>query len=216
MISPRQKPVYVAAAILLVIWVVAFAGYTIAKNAKVTPDKVRAYVDATDFSHLTGADREAALQRLATMLDALTMEERQGLRRDDTIGKWFNEMTEAEKAEFLDKTMPTGFKQMINAFQDLPQDRRQRVVNQAVRQLKEQRAQMGAGQMPQGTNTMGTNNIVLDQELQDRVTKIGLQTFYSQSSAETKAELAPLLEEMQQTMQSGRMLRGGGGGGGGQ
>lgn len=211
MISPRQKPVLVAAIILLVIWVVAIAGYTIAKNAKVTPDKVRAFVDTTDFSHLKGADREAALRRLAAMLDALTLDERQGLRRDHTIAGWFNQMTEAEKAEFLDATMPTGFKQMINAFEDLPPDRRERVVNQAVRQLRGQRARMDAGGLPQGTNTMGTNNIVLDQELQDRVTKIGLKTFYSQSSAETKAELAPLLEEMQLTMQSGRMMRGGGG-----
>jgi hypothetical protein len=50
--------------------------------------------------------------------------------------------------------------------------------------------------------------VILSPELQDKVTKIGLQTFYSQSSAETKAELAPLLEQMQQTMQSGRMMRG--------
>ena len=61
MLSPRQRPVFIAAAILLVIWMVAIAGYMVAKNAKVTPDKVRAYVSSTDFSHLTGADREAAL-----------------------------------------------------------------------------------------------------------------------------------------------------------
>ena len=33
---------------------------------------------------------------------------------------------------------------------------------------------------------------------------IGLNTFYSQSSPETKAELAPLVEQMQQQLQSGR------------
>jgi hypothetical protein len=102
--------------------------------------------------------------------------------------------------------MPTGFKQMIGAFEDLPQDRRERVVNQAMKQLKEQQANMAAG----GQAQQGANGVVLSPELQDKVTKIGLQTFYSQSSAETKAELAPLLEQMQQTMQSGRMMRGGG------
>jgi hypothetical protein len=140
MLSPRQRPVFISAAILLIIWMVAIAGYMVAKNAKVTPDKVRAFVNSTDFSHLTGADREAALQRLAALLNALSLEERQGLRRDGTIDGWFAKMTEAEKGEFLDATMPTGFKQMIGAFEDLPQDRRERVVNQAMKQLKEQQA----------------------------------------------------------------------------
>jgi hypothetical protein len=203
MLNPRHRPVYLAAAILLVIWVVAIGAYTITEHAKVTPDKVRAYVESVDFSQLSAADRAAAIERLAAMLNALSLEERQGLRLDHTAYGWFGQMTEAEKSKFLEATLPTGFKQMISAFEGMPEDKRQRVVNQAVKQMKDAAADPSANDQ-----TGGTNGTVLSPELQEQVTKIGLQSYYSQSSAETKAELAPLMEEMQRTMESGRMMRG--------
>jgi hypothetical protein len=202
MLNPRHRPIFLAMIALVVIWAIAIAGYEIARHAKVTPEKVRAYLESVDFSHLSAADREAAIRKLAAMLNALSLEERQGLRFDRRA--WFNEMTEAEKSEFLEATLPTGFKQMLGAFEDMPPDKRKHVVDQAVKQLQDARQQMAAG----GQALADTNSPVLSPELQEKVTKIGLQSFYSQSSAETKAELAPLLEQMQQMMESGRMMRG--------
>jgi hypothetical protein len=204
MFNQRQRPILLAVAALVTIWLVAFAGYQIAQNLKVTPDKVRAYTQSVDFAHLSAADRAAAIKKLAAMLDALTLEERQSLRFDHTYLKWFAQMTESEKGEFLAATMPTGFKQMINAFENLPPDKRKRAVDQSIKQMKEARDKMAStGQLP----PQGTNGVVLSPELQDQVTRIGLQAFYSQSSAQTKAELAPFLEELQRTMEMGRTLR---------
>lgn len=185
---------------LVLIWGVAIAGYEIARHAKVTPEKVRAYIESTDFRHLSAADRAAAIKKLAAMLNALSLEERRSLRLERTA--WFNAMTEAEKSEFLEATLPTGFKQMLAAFEDMPPDKRKHVVDQAVKQMKDANENMAAGgQSP----SVDGNGAGLSPELQEQVTKIGLQSFYSQSSAQTKAELAPLLEEMQHTMESGRM-----------
>jgi hypothetical protein len=185
-----------------VIWAVALAGYFIAKNAKVTADKVRAYVAAVDLSKLSAADRAEALRKLADMLNRLSIEERRELRMGRTIGDWFAQMTEEEKAAFIEATMPTGFKQMIAAFEELPEDRRKRTVDQAMRRLREQQQQGAFGE------SNGTNAPPLSPELEAKVRTIGLKSFYSESSAQTKAELAPLLEELQRSMESGRAFRG--------
>lgn len=204
MFSRRQRPLWLAVAALGLIWLAAMAGYQLAQHAKVTPDKVRAYAAGIDFSHLSPAERAAALRKLAAMLNALTLEERQGLQMDHTATQWFTQMTEEEKGTFLEATMPTGFKQTITAFEKMPADQRRQVVSRAIHQMRDARDKMAAsGEVP----PPGTNGVVLSQDLQDRVTKIGLQSLYSQSSAQTKAELAPFLEEMQRTMESGRMLR---------
>jgi hypothetical protein len=97
--------------------------------------------------------------------------------------------------------MPTGFKQMITAFEELPEDKRKRTVDGAIRRLREQRERMGDGGGGQGTNAISP-------ELEAKVRSIGLKSFYSESSAQTKAELAPLLEELQRAMESGRAFRG--------
>jgi hypothetical protein len=204
MLNQRHRPIIVALVALVLIWAMAFAGYKIAKNAEVTPEKVRAYAQSVNFGGLSGSERDAALKKLAAMLNALSYEDRQKLRMDHTAYKWFELMTEQEKGEFIDLTMPTGFKQMLGAFQDMPADKRQKVINQAMKQLKDAQAKMAADG---GTPPQNTNSPVLSTELQQKVVKIGLQSYYSQSSAETRAELAPLMEEMQHTMESGRMMR---------
>ncbi len=201
MATQRQRPIFAAMIFLLVIWGLAFAGYKLAQQAKVTPEKIRVYAGSLDLSRLSAAERAAALKKLADMLNALSLEERQRLRLDRMAR--FAAMTEAEKSSFLEATLPTGFKQMLNAFEAMPPEKRQRVVEQAVKQMKEAREKLAAGgQAP------AAGNGAFSPELQEQVTKIGLQSFYSQSSAQTKAELAPLLEEMQRMMESGRMLRG--------
>jgi len=202
MVSHRWRPIIFSALAVVAIWAVALTGYFIAKNSKITAEKVRAYAQSVDLGKLSGEARERAIKKLADMLNALSLEDRQRARLDRLTSAWFEEMTEAEKSEFIEATMPTGFKQMLTAFEQLPEDKRRRSIDDALKRLKETGAQTSS------TNSPSTNAPPLSPELQAKIRTIGLQTFYSESSAETKAELAPVLEELQHVMESGRPFRG--------
>jgi hypothetical protein len=207
MLNQRWRPVFYCALAVCGIWLVALAGYRIARNAKMTAEKVRAYAESVDISKLSGAARAKAIRELADKLNALSLEERRKARLDRQVWSWFDRMTEEEKAGFIDATMPNGFKQMLTAFEQLPEEKRHKAIDDALKRLREAREQMAddAG----GGNQRGTSSPpVLSAELQAKVRTIGLKTFYSQSSAQTKAELAPVLEELQHVMESGRPFRG--------
>jgi ABC-type antimicrobial peptide transport system ATPase subunit len=55
-------------------------GCTIAGNARITADKVRAYAESVDLGKLTGNARAKAIGRLADMLNALSPKERRKAR----------------------------------------------------------------------------------------------------------------------------------------
>jgi hypothetical protein len=215
----RQRRFIICAVTAIVgIWLLAVAGHWYFESLKMTADKVRAYMESVDFAQLTGAARAEALKNLEDKLNALPYEERQRLRLQHMVDAWFNEMTEEEKMQFVEATMPTGIKQMLTAFEQLPEDKRRRLVDNTLKNLRDakgsssggRRAQYGTNAPPyqaNGTNSItSTNAVVISPELEAKIRSIGLNTFYSQSSAETKAEMAPVMEELQRQMQNGRVI----------
>jgi len=193
---------------MIFLWLAAWAGYTMAKNSKMTAEKLRAFVESTDLSKLHGADRVKAIQKLGNKLNALSAEERRRMRMGKMAGRWFQEMTEEEKENFIEATMPTGFKQMIAAFEQLPEEKRWKTIYDAITRLHEAREKFAANEPGQISQRGQTNALVLSKDLEEKVRTMGLKTFYSQSSAETKAALAPVLEELQNVMRASGTFRG--------
>ncbi|HXS69066.1 MAG TPA: hypothetical protein VN761_09510 [Candidatus Polarisedimenticolia bacterium] len=204
MLNQRQRFLVWAVAAIAGIWVVAWVGQLYLEHLKVTAEKVRAYLDSTDFAHLTGDARAKALKELEKKLNALSFEERQRLRAERLIDKWFADMTEDEKTQFVEATMPTGIKQMLNAFEQMPEDKRHRMIDDTLKQLQREDQRAATNGI---AGRKGTNGPPISPELEAKIRTIGLNSFYSQSSAATKAELAPVLEQLQKTMESGRNLR---------
>ena len=199
--NPRYKPLLAAAVILVTAWVLAWMGMRVAEHYKMTAEKMVAAVRATDLEKLAAEARAKRLRELGDKLNQLTPDERRHARADQEWNRLWKQMTDAEKSAFVERTMPSGVKQMISSFEQLPEDKRRYAVTNAIAQM---RAQRENGAMPPDD---GREREPVDEELQAKMINTGLKTFYSESSAQTKAEVAPLLEEMQRMMQNGRLFR---------
>ena len=205
MIARRTRVILWSFLAVLAAWSLALAGYLLARNARMTAEKVTAFLTATDFGRLPPPDRDATIQRLADRLNALSLEDRRRVRRSEPWKSWLDQMTDAEKEKLITATFPSGITQMLTAFQQLSQSQRQRMVDDALGRLR------SSGELAVGGETFlhapgegqGPAGSGLNPRLAERIREVGLQTFFSESSAQTKVEAAPLLEEIQRQLQSG-------------
>lgn len=189
----------------MLLWALAGAGYWYAQSTRMTAAKVCAYLRSVDIRHLHGEARAKAIRELVRRLNALSWEERREARLAGDWAPWLEAMTEEEQARFVEATLPTGFKQVLNAFEELPENQRRRTIDDAVKRLREAQQELATAEFPapEGTNAPP----LISEEVRQAAIRTGLKTYYGESSAQMKAELAPLLEEMQRMMESGVLLR---------
>ena len=100
---------------------------------------------------------------------------------------FFRDLTPDEQVRFLDRTLPTGFKQMMEAFNKMTPEKRKRFVEKTIAEM---RTESGDGQPPG-----------IDDKNVEKIIDQGLKSFYSEASAEVKLDFAPLIEEMQNNLQ---------------
>jgi len=185
---------------IVLVWLLAWSGYVISRQMKMTAEKVAEYQRSLDFSKLSAADRRKALKTLAERINALSPEERQKWHLDLA---WFAQLTDAEKAYFLDAFMPGEMKQALKLFESWPKERQQKEIDQAFKELRSHDARKRPNPLADASGTNGTP--IITPELDQKIRTMGLNALYSQGSAQTKAELAPLLMEVQHQLESGQL-----------
>ena len=207
-VSPRLRPLWFALAGLVAAWLFALAGFAVVRHLKPTPDKVRALLQSTDLSKLSPEERRRVLRQLADLLNRLKPDDRREARMAAEWRGWLQQMTEAEKAELLDLTLPTGITQMMSAFEQMPEAQRRRTLEDSLRRLREARQQTDGAGDPAGAGGAGEDPFAsLPPEARERLVSKGIKTFMDEGSADTKAQLQPLVEELQRSMETGGGFR---------
>lgn len=191
-----------AAAAVVGLWVVVVAVVKIAGGYAVSPDKIARAI-ATDplpaagELELTDRDREKRLERIdrvASQINRLNFDQRRLLRESYAaeMERFLANMSHQERLHYIEQTVESHFRAVMHGFNQMEPDERRRLVERIRRDMeRDDRQRDDLGRIEQQ-----------DREAFDRIVESGMQAYYRDASAETKLDLAPLLEEMQARMQT--------------
>ncbi len=197
------KNLLFALSALVLIW--AAVGVVMSATAKhtSTPEKVNALMATAPW--LDGppgpdATRKKYLDDIIANVNRLDFNQRRSMRDEEgrDIGqRFFESLTKEERTRFLEETVELHFKSVMKAFNQMPREERQKLVKQAMDDMNRDQ--------PDGRNMERLKQE--DAKVFEKVVETGLGSYYEGASVETKLDLAPLMEQMQQR------LRGSGGSG---
>jgi hypothetical protein len=188
-----MRPLWIKAALLLAaVWIIAGSLIWWARSQKPTPDRLLAYVESHAIEGKSSQDRGKVIEKVAAQLNGLSYDERREIRINRRLDQFFRSLSADEQTRFLDLTLPEGFKQMMDALNKMDREKRKQFVE---RTLKEMQKQEGS-EIPDKERER-----FLEDRNAQKIIDQGLKSFYSEASAETKLDVAPILEQMQRNLQ---------------
>lgn len=186
-----KSGMFVKGGILLVsIWLLVWGVTTWADGRKATPERVSKMISESEFedwSDEIGAESDVSkrrdrLEEIAQVLNRLDLRQRDKLRENRSGMELFTRLSTDEKIYFVELTLTQSMKRMMEAFDELPEKERERLVEKSIRDLQ------GAG----GDDLARLQEE--DPEVLERIVTKGLGAYYQNASAETKMDLAPLMD----------------------
>lgn len=191
------RPLLVGVVMIAAIWLVVVVVLRLTEGFTSTPEKVAGLMDAMPWSEVgegSAAERQAYLARVIDEMNRLNFEQRRLLRENhDASGqRFFNSLTAEEKGQFLESTVEQHFKSIMKAFNQMSPEERASAVERARADLRNDEVD--------GENVQRLK--AEDEQVFEKLVEKGLGAYYEEANADTKLDLAPLLEEMQQRLRS--------------
>ena len=187
-------------AILLVVWLTVWGVRSYAATRQITAERVNQEIARArfeDWSTLesipSGADakkRDINLRNIAAMVNRLDFQEREKNRANRTGEEFFRKLTNAEKTKFIELTIVESMSRFMESLDAMKPDDRKKFVEQGLKAIREGQTEAEMARADK-----------LGADLLDRISQEGMKAYFEKSSADTKLDLAPLMEAMNETMQ---------------
>lgn len=196
----RRKVIIRAAAILVIVWAAVWAVRAYAGSRKLTAERVNREIAAANFedwSSRDGADdgpegrkRMEKITEIAGMVNRLDFAEREKNRQNRGGEEFFRKLSREEKNRFIDLTVTESMNRFMESLDAMPPAQRRKFVEQGLKEIEDGRT---AEEMSRAKE-MGA-------DLLEKISQEGMRAYFEKSSADTKLDLAPLMEAVNETMQ---------------
>lgn len=190
--------IFKAAAILVVVWLAVWAVRSFAADKKTTAASLKheiAGLQFADWSENPGSEaererREKEIRRISKLYNQLDFNEREKNRGNDTETEFFQKLTTNEKELFINLTIVESMNRFMEALDQMPAEQRKRFVEKGLQEIREGRTEQEMEQAGE-----------MDDQLLTKISEEGMRAYFDKASADTKLDLAPLMEAMNELMQ---------------
>jgi DNA-directed RNA polymerase specialized sigma24 family protein len=195
----QRRFLYQAIGALVVIWLVVFATRSVAGSKKMTAERIQKEIASAQFDDWSQTDspspaiakqREKKIREIADMTNRLDFQEREKNRDNRSGEEFFRLLNSKERNLFIDLTVAESMNRFMQALDQMPAAERKRFVKQGLEEVAKGRT----AEDMQRTRELGD-------DVMEKITQEGMRAYFEKSSAETKLDLAPLMESMNEVMQ---------------
>ncbi len=127
---------------------------------------------------------------MAELVNQLDFSERQKNRDGRTGEEFFSRLSPPEKNLFIDLTIVESMSRFMEALDQMPAEQRRKFVEQGMKEIQDGRTEEEMARAQE-----------MDENLLEKISQEGMRAYFEKASADTKLDLAPLMEAVNEQMQ---------------
>ncbi|MGB6220804.1 hypothetical protein [Haloferula sp.] len=199
----NQRMIVQAVLLLAVVWGAVTGIRALVGTQRVTAEKLASQIEAGDFSdwselEVLPANAEAKgryrqITEIAEMVNQLDFAEREKAREERIGESFFRRLSIPEKERFIDLTIEESMETFMKALDALDPEQRRKFVEDGLREIEDGR-----------TEEEMKRTREMSEDLLRRISDEGMKSYFANASADTKLDLAPLMEAMDDVMKGMR------------
>jgi len=199
----RRDVILKATLVLIVVWSCVWGIRAYAGSKKVTAERVNQVVAKANFDDWSAqtvpADsaeakrRDQGIREIADLVNRLDFQEREKNRDNRTGEAFFRKLAPPEKSLFIDLTIMESMGRFMESLDAMKPEQRKQFVEKGLKEIQEGRTE---AEMTRA-NELGT-------DLLDKISQEGMKAYFDKANTDTKLDLAPLMEAMNEVMQGMR------------